>query len=112
MQVVTRYLKGGGVRKIAKVGDRDRFKVPARRASRVEPADLLRRAIFLILRAACGDSGRVAAWTRTWQGPWRARMLLRPRTILGPFPTRDWALSAEADWITKNWVLAKDANSD
>lgn len=105
MPVITRYLKGGGIRKIAEPGDHARYGVAPRRASRVEPAALGRRLVFLALRKAFGDGGRVAAWTRTWRGPWRARMFIRPRPVLGPFPTRQEALVAEAQWLIENWVL-------
>lgn len=30
---------------------------------------------FRILRLVFGDDGRVAAWTRTWRGPWIVRIL-------------------------------------
>ena len=46
-----------------------------RRVSRIEPLRPVRRAVFRALRRAFGDEGRVAAWTRTWRGPWKATIL-------------------------------------
>ena len=41
-----------------------------RRASHVLPSKFWKRQAFRILRTLTPDTGRVAAWTRTWKGPW------------------------------------------
>lgn len=46
-----------------------------RRVSTIQPVSVLKRAAFRILRRVAGDTGRIAAWTRTWTGPWRATIL-------------------------------------
>ncbi len=45
--------------------------VITRRASHVEPADWAWRVAFTVLRFIFPDTGRVAAWTRTWACRWR-----------------------------------------
>ena len=41
-----------------------------RRASHVVPESLLLRAAFKALRAVVSDTGRLAAWSRTWECYW------------------------------------------
>lgn len=41
-----------------------------RRASSILPLHRGKRAWFLFLRLLFGERGRVAEWTRQWQGPW------------------------------------------
>lgn len=74
-----------------------------RRASHVEPTGCGRRLLFRLIRATCRSTSRAAAWTRTWDGPWTARVVGGPN--LGTFPTRSEAIdaelehfAAEADW--------------
>jgi hypothetical protein len=45
--------------------------VITRRASHVEPAPFWERQAFRLLRTLFPDTGRVAAWTRTWRCLWR-----------------------------------------
>lgn len=55
--------------------------IKSRRASRIVPACPRRRLAFQILRVIFGDSGRVATWTRTWQGPWEVRFTDSPSRV-------------------------------
>lgn len=41
-----------------------------RRASNILPVHRGKRGAFLFLRALFGERGRIAEWTRQWQGPW------------------------------------------
>ena len=43
--------------------------VITRRASHVFPVNFWKRQAFRVLRIL-GDTGRIAAWSRTWRGPW------------------------------------------
>jgi hypothetical protein len=54
------------------------------RASRIEPVSLVKRLCFRALRRLGGDRGRIAAWTRRWQGPWRATLLSTGATFTHP----------------------------
>ena len=49
--------------------------VHKRRASHILPLNNPKRAVFRLLRRVFGEKGRVAAWTRTWRGPWEAHIL-------------------------------------
>src|ERR1700676_402677 len=44
--------------------------VITRRASHVLPSAFWKRQVFRVLRTFTPDIGRIAAWTRTWKGPW------------------------------------------
>ena len=67
------------------------------RASVIEPAGVMRRVAFRVLRRLCGDGGRAAAWTRRWGGRWRARVIGGPE--LGKYDTRKQAIRAEMAWF-------------
>lgn len=69
------------------------------RVSVVEPVDLLRRLAFRIIRRLVSDQSTLAAWTRTWRGPWRSRLLVGSRPILGPYEIRSEAIAAEVRWL-------------
>jgi hypothetical protein len=43
-----------------------------RRVSHIWPVHPVKRIAFRLLRALFGERGRVAQWTRQWQGPWQA----------------------------------------
>jgi hypothetical protein len=51
-----------------------------RRVSVILPAHNWKRIAFKNLRTVFGEQGRVAAWTRTWTGPWTARILATGET--------------------------------
>lgn len=46
--------------------------VTRHRVSHILPTNRTKRKAFRLLRWVFGDKGRVAAWTRTWRGPWYA----------------------------------------
>lgn len=50
-------------------------RVSKRRVSRVLPTHPAKRFAFRVLRAIVPDDSRVAAWTRSWRGPWEATIL-------------------------------------
>lgn len=68
-----------------------------RRGGHVVPADRIRRSVFRLLRRLLGSGGRVAAWTRTWPGPWLVKMA--SGDVLGPFADRDVAVEAEIEHL-------------
>lgn len=43
------------------------------RASHILPVNRLKRLAFRCLRWTFGERGRIAAWTRSWSGPWQVR---------------------------------------
>ena len=69
-----------------------------RRGGYVLPASPSKRAAFRLLRRVFGDRGRVAAWTRTWSGPWLVQMS-PTGDVLGPFANRDAAVRAEVRYL-------------
>jgi hypothetical protein len=76
--------------------------VSRRRASRIEPVSWPLRAAFLIIRWMAPDGSRLAAWTRSWSCQWRVRYILGNAPILGPFPSRSQAITAEVEWLNAN----------
>ncbi len=72
-------------------------KAVRRRVSTIRPTRTWRLIVFLILRRVCGEQGRVAAWTRTWTGPWRCRILKTGETAV--FETRAEAIGWEIETI-------------
>jgi hypothetical protein len=77
--------------------------VERRRASHVVPLHPVKRAAFVLIRALVPDTGRMAAWTRMWRGPWIADMSpFGPEgrgVALGPFNERFAAIAAEREWL-------------
>ena len=71
-----------------------------RRVSRVEPARLSLRLLFLAVRAVVSDESRLAAWTRTWQCAWRVRIFGGP--TFGPFGERQAAIDWEITWVERH----------
>ena len=58
------------------------------RYSEVVPLDPVKRCAFRLLRFLFGESGKVAAWTRTWLCVWRGVILLGPHKgeeFISPF---------------------------
>lgn len=51
------------------------------RASHILPFNQPQRSSFRLLRRIFGEYGRVAAWTRTWQGPWQAVIIATGETF-------------------------------
>lgn len=50
------------------------------RVSHIRPVHRLKRRAFIALRIF-GDKGRIAAWTRTWRGPWHVEIIGSPLTF-------------------------------
>lgn len=74
-----------------------------RRASHVVPACRPARWAFRLLRTVFGESGRVAAWTRSWRCRWVVDM--RPSggpSRLGEYDRRSDALDAERAWLRQH----------
>jgi hypothetical protein len=69
-----------------------------RRVSTIQPVSLAKRWAFLFLRKVAGDTGRVAAWTRTWKCKWRATILATGQTAV--FENRQAALDWEYEILT------------
>lgn len=74
-KIVTIIIEEDGTQTFLKTDSADIFlecgETLTRRASHVEPADWARRVAFTVLRFIFPDTGRVAAWTRTWACRWR-----------------------------------------
>ncbi len=69
-----------------------------RRLSRIVPASPWKRMAFHTLRFLCGERGRAAAFTRTWKGPWRMRILSTGQTEV--FELRQAAVDRELEILT------------
>lgn len=77
-----------------------------KRASRVEPVSPIKRLAFRVIRRLVSDESRLAAWTRTWKGPWVADMALSGGPVLTGaegkgFASRQAAIGAEIEWINR-----------
>jgi hypothetical protein len=76
-----------------------------KRASHIEPYNLVPRIWFHILRTLFGEEGRIADWTRTWQCYWRVNL----SPVGGPVGTsaikpRRYAIEAEVKWLAENFL--------
>jgi hypothetical protein len=49
--------------------------VTRERVSRILPVNRFKRFWFNVLRRLVPDDSRIAAWTRSWRGPWEAIIL-------------------------------------
>ncbi len=72
-------------------------KIRRRRLSTIQPTQCWKRVAFLTLRLLCGDRGPVAAFTRTWSGPWRVTILATGETAV--FESRADAVGWEIETI-------------
>lgn len=52
-----------------------------KRASHVLPCHPVKRVLFVILRLLFGERGRVATFTRSWQGPWQVTLVNHPESF-------------------------------
>jgi len=75
-----------------------------RRASHVEPVNVVLRPAFHVLRWAFGESGRVAKWTRHWACKWRVNLSPSNGPTFGRFISRDIAIAAEERWLEANYL--------
>jgi hypothetical protein len=64
-----------------------------RRVSHIIPVRWHKRIAFRILRMIFGESGKAAAWTRRWTGPWLAIIIATHQTKT--FNTRAEAITWE-----------------
>jgi hypothetical protein len=75
-----------------------------RRASHVEPRNIILRCVFHTLRLF-GDTGRIADWTRCWNIDWRVNL----SPVNGPilpitFTNRQTAIDFEVNWLEENFL--------
>ena len=75
-----------------------------RRGGHVVPAGRVKRGAFRLIRRTFAESPRVAAWTRTWRGPWLADLRASGGPVLGPFAERDRAIAAEEAWLARRYL--------
>lgn len=76
--MITLHVKKGG--DIWTLGDLPDGMLPEytrskRRVSHILPVHPVKRLAFRFLRMTFGERGRVAAWTRSWKGPWQASII-------------------------------------
>lgn len=69
--------------------------VEDRRAGYVLPQAALERLAFRLLRRMFDGGGRVAAWTRTWSGPWMVVSALTGYSVGQGFATHAEAVAYE-----------------
>ena len=73
-------------------------KTVRRRVSVIRPLNVWKRIAFISLRLLCKDTGRAAAFTRTWRGPWRATILATGQSAV--FENRQAAIDWEYEVLT------------
>ena len=81
--------------------------VEKRRLSRILPKNPLLRTLFLLLRSAFGDEGRVADWTRRWKCRW---VLVFLGEVVGEFGDRKEALRRELELLADYLLGDKSPN--
>lgn len=74
-----------------------------RRASHVLPSHPIKRAAFRLLRAMFSERGKVAAWCRTWRGPWEVRFASDPHTVVFRHPSRRVCIDWEIRTLTEKF---------
>ena len=75
------------------------------RVSSVLPSTPVKKALFRLLRALCEDNSSLAAWTRTWRGPWTVQI---DRKNYGPFKARHQAIAFEKQEICRQGKLGQE----
>lgn len=76
-----------------------------KRASHVEPVSIPLRILFHGLRAAFGEYGWVASFTRHWPCLWRVNMAPVGHGLLPDYYTnRADAISAEIEYLNANFI--------
>ncbi len=73
-------------------------KIRRRRVSVIEPNTFWKKKAFRVLRLVAGDTGRAAAFSRTWRGPWRVRILATGETAV--FESRADAITWEVETLS------------
>ena len=75
---------------------------------RISPAGtvqfIYRDALRPLLTAGDGHIRRASHVDPTTDGRWTADLTPMKGPILGPYPTRADALTAETEWLTQNWL--------
>jgi hypothetical protein len=75
-------------------------RVSQRRASHVEPNNIVLRKIFHMIRARFGEKGKMANFTRQWPCLWRVNMTPSGGPVLtGRWRKRQMALASEVEWL-------------
>lgn len=76
-----------------------------KRASHVEPVSIPLRLAFHALRAAFGEYGWVATFTRSWRCLWRVNMAPVGHGVLPQlFHNRAAAIAAEIEYLNENFI--------
>lgn len=76
-----------------------------RRASHVEPANVVLRAVFHSLRLIFGEYGRVSELTRLFPCLWRVNLAPSNGPVLpGRWTDRKQAIDAEIVWLNENFI--------
>jgi hypothetical protein len=76
-----------------------------RRASHVEPVNLLARKSFYLLRKLFGDTGKISNLTRKYPGLWRVNLAPINGPILpDTYKVRSEAINAEVTYLEKNFL--------
>ncbi len=78
--------------------------VARRRASHIVPARSTKRLVFRLLRAVCGDTGKVAAWTRSWECEWTVDLTPSSGPVVSGFYSRAAAIAYEVGWLERNGI--------
>lgn len=73
-----------------------------KRAGWILPERPLKRLAFIVLRRMFSDHSQVAAWCRTWDGPWVVDLSLSNGPVVTGFISRSAALFFEEQWVAKN----------
>ena len=74
--------------------------VITRRASHVLPVAFWKRQAFRLLRTLVPDTSRLAAWSRTWRGPWLVDTAPTAGVVLqGRWMSRQDAIDAEVAFL-------------
>jgi hypothetical protein len=88
----------------------DALGLPSRkRASHVWPVHPAKRVAFRILRALFGERGHIAAWCRSWRGPWEVRFANNPGKVVFTHPSRRVCIGWEI--ATINERLAREGDN-
>jgi hypothetical protein len=72
------------------------------RGSYILPISRPKRWAFRLFRRLFGETGRVAAWTRSWRGPWRVDLGPSAGPVIQPFTNRQDAIDAEIVWLNQH----------
>ncbi|MBN2006455.1 MAG: hypothetical protein JXA21_24095 [Anaerolineae bacterium] len=69
------------------------------RGGHVWPRPFFKQMTFRVLRRLFGNRGWIAAWTRTWRGPWIVIRADNGQRLPGAFATHGDAVRAEVTWL-------------